>query len=826
MLAKEKGDSPDQAAPETIHVSNGTATAAAATTLPPALQALAAYPQFVLYRTQPGKTPGKLDKQPCNAQGRVCDSQDPANWLSADEAGQAAQRLGAGYGIGFVFTAADPFFFLDLDGVLQDDGQWSPLAQTLCAAFAGCAVEVSISGKGLHIFGVGDFGDHAIQPVGFPGGLYTERRFVALTGTHAVGDAGHPARPEVLRWLVDSYFPHTSARSDRGAEWTDGPVDGWNGPVDDDELIEQACRIRAGARAALTGRPLFAQLWTADAEVLGDAYPDGARQGRPYDSSSADSALATWLLMLTGRDCERTLRLMHRSGLVREKYDRPDYLPRTITRALQTQPKVWEWDRGTVTATTAGGAVDGPFGAPLVPWEIRLGTSSTRALTDLGNAHRLADTCNGQVYFVFDVGAWVIRPRGAWEWDPDGAAVRERAAGLSAQIAAEGERAGTRPEAFAAWALKSQGAHTIRNAVALLQDFSNLRVHSTLLDDDPWLVGVDGARVILDLRTGQTRAAEPGDLVTKTLGVSEVGDASKCVRWRAFLAEVLRAEVIDWLQRWCGYLLTGETREHMLLFAFGAGRNGKGTFSETLRMIMGDYARSVSAETLTDSSRKAGDASPDIAALRGARMALTSETELQMHLAEGLVKKLTGGDTIESRALYSAQIDFKPQFKLLVTGNHKPVIRGTDPGIWSRIRLLPFERNFQEEELDRMLPDRLREEAPHILAWMAEGCLAWQRRGLTDQPEVMKQALAAYRDEMDLIGEFLREHCVHGAQQEVTRSALYAAYRGWAVGEGLKPATNAFFSRRVRETGVGEGKSNGARGWKGIGLRQTTPWGT
>lgn len=306
------------------------------TTLPPALAAFGEYRQFCLYRTQPGKHPGKIDKLPCDRFGRKADSQDPANWMGADEAKAWAEHLGADrFGVAFVFTEADPFFFLDLDGVLQDDGHWSPLAQMLCAAFAGCAVEVSISGKGLHIFGVGDFGDHAIQPAGFPGGLYTEKRFVALTGTHAAGDAGHPARPEVIRWLVDYYFPPRAEGNADRHDSDDGPCPEWRGPTDDDELLRRAMRSQS-ARSAFGGGASFADLWTANDEVLARAYPADANGSGRYNGSNADAALAQMLAFWTGRDAARMERMMWRSSLVREKWqDRDDYLARTIANACR-----------------------------------------------------------------------------------------------------------------------------------------------------------------------------------------------------------------------------------------------------------------------------------------------------------------------------------------------------------------------------------------------------------------------------------------------------------------------------------------------------------
>lgn len=301
------------------------------THLPPPLQALGEYRQFCLYFVAPSKTkPGKLDKFPCDAQGRVVDAHNPANWMTAE---QASQWAGDRFGIAFVFTRGDPFFFLDLDGALQEDGQWSPLAQTMCQAFVGCAVEVSTSGRGLHIIGRADVPEHGCRNAAAGLELYTEGRFIALTGTHAVGDASTPARPEVVRWLVDHYFPPRAGGQGRDADWTDGPCAEWRGPTDDDDLIRRAMRSQS-ARSALLGHASFANLWMADEpDILAASFPTDPGSSSPYNASSADAALAQHLAFWTGRDCARMERLMWRSGLKREKWERDDYLPRTILGA-------------------------------------------------------------------------------------------------------------------------------------------------------------------------------------------------------------------------------------------------------------------------------------------------------------------------------------------------------------------------------------------------------------------------------------------------------------------------------------------------------------
>lgn len=789
------------------------------------MQALTSRRQWLIYRTAPSATrPGKTDKIPCDPRtGYDCNAHDPAAWVTHAEAIAAASRYGRG--LAFVLTAADPLFCLDIDGCLEASGQWSALAVSLCHAFPGAMVEVSQSGQGLHIWGsyAGAVPPHKTRNGAHGIELYHERRFIAL-GSGAAGDAGTDCSAALAAVVAQYFPPDTEGAGPRSADWTDGPVEGSRPLQDDADLVRRACMSRQSIRGVLAGKATFADLWAGNADALQRAFPDGGGQGRAWDCSAADAALAQHLAYWTGNDCERIERLMRQSALVRDKWElRPDYVRMTITTACARQ-KQWYVEPEAAPAPAVLEPGSG-FAVPTMPSpfvDARDGTAATRPLTELGNALRLHDRHGGDLRHVPDAGAaWVLWRDGAWQWDTDGAAVRSLAAGLAPAIYSEGAANLYEGDRFAKWARQSQQSGTIKAAVGLLGDVAGVRLPLASLDSDPMLVGVNGARDVIDLHTGVTRPAERTDYVTKSLHVSEAGRPDGCPRWLQFLDQVFAGdrELIDWLQRWCGYLLTGDTREHFFVFAYGFGRNGKGTFAETLKGILGDYARSVSSETLTDTKRAAGGASPDLAALIGARMALTSETEEGAALAENLVKTLTGGDTISVRQLYAPPVDFKPQFKMLVLGNHKPVVRGADHGIWSRIRLVPFTRVFAEHERDPALGLKLVAEAPHILAWMVAGCLEWQRRGLSDVPAAVRAATDEYRGEMDLVGRFLEEQCNQGPAYEADARMLYAGYKMWAMENGLRPQASASFGRRLTERGLVQRRAPGVKLWAGVALR-------
>jgi len=296
--------------------------------LPDALAPLAAYRQFLCYRTQPHPTkPGKTIKRTVNpANGYDCAVTDTAAYVDAATACASALRWGPSFGVAFVLTEADPFFFIDIDNCRTPTG-WSQFATDLCAQFAGVAVEVSQSGNGLHLIGTGRVGDHGKRNDALGLELYTELRFVALTGIHATGSAATDCSVQLAALVAQHFPPKPIATS---AEWTHGPCPEWSGPTDDAKLIEWAMKSTS-AGSAFGGRASFADLWTGNHDALARTYPDPTG-ANAYNASSADAALAAHLAFWTGKDCERIERLMRQSALYRPKWDeRADYYLRERT---------------------------------------------------------------------------------------------------------------------------------------------------------------------------------------------------------------------------------------------------------------------------------------------------------------------------------------------------------------------------------------------------------------------------------------------------------------------------------------------------------------
>lgn len=322
------------------------------------LAGMAAYRQFIIYKLVPSKRPGKMDKLPCDISGNVSSAHNAAIWMDAATAVGIAEMFGEGWGVGFVFTESDPFWFLDMDKSLVG-GQWSSLALQIFQHLPGCAAEISGSLQGGHIFGRGTPPAHGCKNEALGLEFYHMGRFVALTGIGAIGDCNTDMTP-ALPALVAAYF-QPDAHAGAVAEWSEGPVAEWKGPADDAELIRRA--MRPTANSAFGGKAGFGDLWTANAVVLGQSYPDVG--GRDYNESAADAALAQHLAFWTGKDCARIERMMRQSALVRDKWDsHATYMERTILGAVARQEAVLGDKDKALTAPAVGVPVTGSLTVP------------------------------------------------------------------------------------------------------------------------------------------------------------------------------------------------------------------------------------------------------------------------------------------------------------------------------------------------------------------------------------------------------------------------------------------------------------------------------
>lgn len=438
--------------------------------------------------------------------------------------------------------------------------------------------------------------------------------------------------------------------------------------------------------------------------------------------------------------------------------------------------------------------------------------------TDLGNARRLVARYGADLRYCHPWKRWLAWDDRRLAPDVTGRVVqlaKETALGIYDEAkAASDEKVKL---ALAQHAARSEGERRLAAMIVLAQSEPTIPVVPGQLDTDPWLLNVSNGT--LDFRTGDLRPHRREDLLTKLAPVTYDPEA-RCPTWEAFLDRLFGAtpEVAAFLQRFCGYALTGSIHEHVLVIAHGPGANGKTTFARTLRAMLGDYAAVTSAETFL--LRRGDNIPSDLAALRGARLVVASEIESGRRLAESLVKAASGGDPLTARHLFSEWFTFQPEFKLLLMTNHRPVIRGTDLAMWRRIRLVPFTTVIPPDEQDRDLPEKLLGELPGVLAWAVRGCRTWQAEGL-GLPDVVRGATEAYRAEQDTLAAFLEECVIREEGARVTAAILYHVYRGWCEQNRERADSKKAFGLLLSEHGfrsVREGHSGG-RAWEGLRLR-------
>jgi putative DNA primase/helicase len=336
-------------------------------------------------------------------------------------------------------------------------------------------------------------------------------------------------------------------------------------------------------------------------------------------------------------------------------------------------------------------------------------------------------------------------------------------------------------------------------------------------DADPWKLNTLGG--IVDLKTGELRPSDPLAYCTKSTTVAPAPAGTPTPLWDAFLSRIFRhdPELIPFMQRVLGYGLTGHTNEHVLVFAWGQGANGKGTLFNTASRIVGDYAAVAPADMLlvTHTDRHPAD----MAMLRGARLVTAQELAPGRAWDEPKLKSLTGGDPITARFMRQDFFTYDPQFTLIVAGNHKPSFKGVDEAIRRRVNLVPFLQNIPAEERDKDLPEKLMTEAAAILRWMIEGCLAWQKEGL-NPPQSVREASEDYLSAEDVLGQWLEERCVVSRAIEGTGSSvLYSDWRQWCERGGLPAGSSKAFSQTLSERGFNREHSRKGKIFKGIGLR-------
>lgn len=432
---------------------------------------------------------------------------------------------------------------------------------------------------------------------------------------------------------------------------------------------------------------------------------------------------------------------------------------------------------------------------------------------DSGNAERFKLIHGENFRYNRDSGAW-LRWSGI-RWMPGNDEVIQSFIATMRKLAeqATGLADLVRAQSIAKHALKSCDLHKVRAGIELARSITDMSISSSMLDLDPMLICAENA--VIDLRTGNAIPAERGQFITKQIGTLFDPDA-KCLLWLSFLESVTGGdkELIDFLQVAVGYTLTGKTIEQCLFFLYGKGSNGKGCFVGTIEALLGEYSQTA-PESLFVVNRNAGGIPNDQARLVGCRLSVASELAEGAAFAESRLKSLTGNDTITARFLHKEFFDFEPTQKFWISGNHKPTIKGTDMGIWRRIRLIPFTVTILDDRKDKQLSEKLKAEMPGILNWAINGCLRWQNEGLRT-PSCVKVATDEYRAAEDVVGQFIDEATQPGG--ETSHAELFRHYTEWCDKYGIRSRlSKQKFNERIRDRGeYQEHRKNVGFVWSGI----------
>lgn len=461
-------------------------------------------------------------------------------------------------------------------------------------------------------------------------------------------------------------------------------------------------------------------------------------------------------------------------GLLRKDLPESPLLLKSLTAVLRAQCKQFDI---ALTETDAVKMLRGERerGAPTV--------FAKRPLTEFGNSERMLDRYGQGLVFVPETGQWHVWTGQFWRATVEAEIehlAKETVRGLASEAGEHPE-----PAEFFKFAANSQSIRMVKNMVSLGSSDPRVCVPARELDKDLDLLGVPNG--VVDLRTGELRVAAPELRVTMVAGVA-FDAAARCPLFEQTVLDAFQGDraMADYFQRLMGYTLSGRPTHQLLAILYGMGANGKSTILNAVRKAFGDYARVADASSFISDGRPGGGGGPreDLVRLRGARMVYVSEPDEGGELREGAVKAMTGGESIVARSAYAKHsVEVEPTWTVIMPTNHKPIVKGSDYGIWRRLELIEFGAKFAGEKADPNRPEKLLQELPGILAWVIAGLKAYRKMGL-QKPAKLAEAKVLYQEQMDLLSDWLDQCCVLDQFAETEVSALWASWENYARTNG------------------------------------------
>lgn len=725
---------------------------------------------------------GRMTKMPVNPMnGEFARSNDSSTWADFDTALAASSQYD---GIGFFFQ--EPYIGIDIDDVGGEieDYRNDRHEDNIVSEFVdliGSYSEVSPSGNGIHIILKGE-----LPPQGRRKGnveVYTSGRFFTMTG-NSIG--GYSQIFDDTDYGKINYLHNKYIASNEPA-----PVRAEHSNQGNDLPEEDLIRIAENSRNGDRFRMLFRGGW--------DQF---------YDSQSeADMAFANDLAFWTSRDFSKMDNIFRQSSLYREKWDskRADstYGIDTLNRAIQDCTNVFSPQPR-----------EDDFQLYVLDQETKEVKNKYYSYDDTGNADRFTDMHGGTLRYSYTRKNWYFYNGKIWTTDNEGK-VKTMADEVIESMKSEkvfvpeGEDEEEMKKLLRKHIKATRNHNGKTNMIKESQHL--LPIQPQQFDNNLHLFNVQNG--FLDLKTGQLHPHERAQYFTKISNV-EYTDKADCPMWDDFLQQIFDgdADLIEYIQRAVGYSLSGSTEEQMMFILHGNGRNGKSVFLDIVTELFGSYSTNIQPQAIMV-KQQSNNANPDIAKLAGARLVTTTEPNEGVRFDEGLIKQLTGGDKVTARFLYEDEFEFTPQFKLWMATNHKPLIRGTDDGIWRRMGIIPFSVQIPENKVDKKLTHKLRREIDAIMNWAVEGYLKWQRDGL-QEPQCIKDQRDSYRTEMDSIEAFLQECCVRDDNTAEKASTLFQAYDNWARENNQYKMSSTKFGREISKK-FPKFTSNGIR-YKGV----------
>lgn len=705
--------------------------------------------QWCCYRIE--QRNGKTTKLPINAyNGDYGKSNDETTWSDFKTAIDAVDLFNCN-GIGFYFK--EPYFGIDIDNVKNEIDDYlndSDNGNNIVAEFVELMEsysEISPSGNGIHIIVKGELPEGGRRKGNVE--MYSDGRFFTMTG-NSISRFTNVTDDELrkINYLHNKYIGSSEPSTTNNIPNSQG-----NG-LSTDEIIRIAGNSKNGIRFKL---------------FLGGGWEQF------YDSQSeADMAFANDLAFWTNRDYQKMDEIFRHSSLYREKFDQKrgeyTYGYITLTKAIDTCNNVFNPQPS-----------DDDFQLYVMDQNTKKIERKYYSYDDTGNAERFTDTYKDVVRYSYTRKNWFFYNDKIWQLDNEGK-VKNLVDDVLEKMKKEPIlKSDDVDEEDAQKNLQkhikySRGSNGKTNMLKESQHL--LPISTETFDRDIHLLNVQNGYI--DLKTGNLNEHDRSKYFTK-ISTVEYTDKIDCPQWMDFLNQIFDGDqkLIKYMQRAVGYSLSGSTEEQVMFILYGNGRNGKSVFLDIITEMLGNYTTNIQPQTLMVKPMS-GSANSDIARLQGARLVTTTEPNDGMRFDEGLVKQITGGDTVTARFLYGDEFDYDPEFKLWMATNHKPLVRGTDDGIWRRMVIIPFTVQIPEHKADKNLKYKLRGELTAILNWAVEGYQEWQRVGLSE-PDLIKQQRGDYRREMDPVEQFIEDCCIRQDGERAKGNLLYQTYKEWAT---------------------------------------------